>query len=201
MKAWCVLICVVVLSGAPFVFAGSAKAQALGTPEHELAYVDGQTVTINAIDLAQVAPSTPQRDFYLVVYPGSNPLGDQNYWQSLGISVLPQCNPCDHQGDGVDFIDFHDHVLDAMPGDQMGAFTPLWHVFVIIPVYSFGFAFAFGGVAFPSPSTLSPADASAAAQYATHLPLKSAVDVEALVSAHMALEVDTGFYFLCAVVT
>src|SRR5690242_11809558 len=77
-------------------------------PEYEQAYVNGKTVTINAIEVPQNAPLQAQADLYLVVYPID--------WESLGVAP-PQCNPCDHEGDGIDFFDFHDHILDSVPGD------------------------------------------------------------------------------------
>jgi hypothetical protein len=69
-------------------------------------------------------------------------------------------------------------VLDSVPGTGHGEFNPLWHVFLIIPSSSPG----------------------AQAAYAAHLPVKSEADVDALVHSGLATEVDTHFYFLCAVV-
>jgi hypothetical protein len=70
-------------------------------------------------------------------------------------------------------------VLDSVPGTGHGEFNPLWHVFLITPT-SF--------------------DAAAQAAYAAHLPIRSEADVDALVDSGLATEVDTHFYFLCAVV-
>jgi hypothetical protein len=155
-------------------------------PEYEQAYINGRTVTINAIEVSQNAPHQAQADFYLVVYP----IG----WEGLGVAP-PQCNPCDHEGDGIDFFDFHDHVLDSVPSDPgHGEFRTLWHVFGVAPAYSF---FTGGDPA---------NDDAVAAAYASHLPAKSEAAVDALVDATLpdgspvAIEVDTGFYFLCAVV-
>jgi hypothetical protein len=150
----------------PFALAGSAGAAG---PEYEAAYFNGHTYTINAIEVHQNANTLAHAtaDFYLVVYPR-----DQSLWPSA-----PQCNPCDHDGQGIDFIDFHDHVLDSVPSDPgHGEFSPLWHVFAIIPL--------------PNKE----------AEYASHLPVKSEADVDALVSAGLAVEVDLHFYFLCSVV-
>jgi len=35
-------------------------------------------------------------------------------------------------GNGIDPTDFHDHVLDSVPGTGHGEFNPLWHVFLIV---------------------------------------------------------------------
>ncbi len=155
-------------------------------PEYELAYVNGRTVTINAIEVSQNAPHQAQADLYFVVYP----IG----WEGLGVAP-PQCNPCDHEGDGIDFFDFHDHVLDSMPKDPgHGEYRTLWHVFGIAPAYSF---FTGGDPA---------KDDEIGKAFAKQLPAKSELAVNALVESKLpdgspvAIEVDTGFYFLCAVV-
>jgi hypothetical protein len=155
-------------------------------PEYEPAYVNGRTVTINAIEVSQNAPHQAQADLYLVVYP----IG----WEALGVAP-PQCNPCDHGGDGVTFDDFHDHVLDSIPSDPgHGEFRTLWHVFAVAPAYSF----ITGG----DPAN----DDAVAAAYASHLPAKSEAAVDALLDltlpdgSPVAVEIDTDSYFLCAVV-
>jgi hypothetical protein len=155
-------------------------------PEYEPAYVNGKTVTINAIELSQNAPAQAQADLYLVVYPID--------WESLGVAP-PQCNPCDHGGDGVTFDDFHDHVLDSMPSEPgHGEFRTLWHVFAVAPAYSF----LTGG----NPAN----DDAVAAAYASHLPAKSEAAIDALLAltlpdgSPVAVEIDTDSYFLCAVV-
>jgi hypothetical protein len=161
-------------------------AAAAGGPFYEPAYFNDTTVTINAIEVHQNAPLQAQADFYEVVYP----IG----WETLGIGT-PQCNPCDHPGDGIDFTDFHDHILDSMPSSPgHGEFRTLWHVFVVLPAYSF----LTGG----DPAN----DAAVTAAYAAHIPTKSEAAVEDLLSSTLpdgspvAIEIDTHFYFLCAVV-
>lgn len=150
-------------------------------PGYEPAYVNGNTVWINAIDVPNHAPPKAQADFYEVVYP----IG----WSSLGLSA-PQCNPCDHEGNGIDFTDYHDHILDSVPGTGHGEFSPLWHVFVVIPAYN----------------QESTHDAAVSQAYAAYLPTKSEAQVDALLAARdangapIAVEIDTHFYFLCAVV-
>jgi hypothetical protein len=165
------------------VLVGGVSAQ---QPEYEPAYFNGKTVTMNAIELTQNAPLQAQADLYLVVYP----IG----WEGLGIAP-PQCNPCDHEGDGIDFFDFHDHVLDSIPSDPgHGEFRTLWHVFGVAPAYSF----VTGG---------DPAkDDEIGKAFAKQLPAKSESEVDALVDSTLpdgtpvAIEVDTGSYFLCAIV-
>jgi len=153
-----------------------------GPPAYEPAYVNGITVTINAIEVKQNPTQHAQADFYLVVYP----IG----WQSLGIGT-PQCNPCDHAGNGIDFTDFHDHILDSMPSSPgHGEFSPLWHVFNVRPAYT-------GDEAH---------DKLVTEAYAAHVPTKSEVEVNALLSSKLpdgssvAVKDDLHFYFLCAVV-
>ncbi len=160
----------------------AARRNAPGRPGYEPAYVGGETVIINAIEVPPVAPEKAQADFYEVVYP----IG----WEGLGIGT-PQCNPCDHEGNGIDPSDYHDHVLDSMPGSPgHGEFSPLWHVFVVIPAY--------GGN--------TDHDAQVTSAYASHIPAKSEEAVEELLDAKMAdgspvaVKIDTHFYFLCAVV-
>ncbi len=155
-------------------------------PEYEPAYINGKTVTINAIEVSQNAPPQAQADLYLVIYP----IG----WEELGVAP-PQCNPCDHGGDGIGFDDFHDHVLDSIPSDPgHGEFRTLWHVFAVVPAYSF----ITGG----NPAN----DDAIAAAYASQLPAKSETAVDALVDSTLpdgspvAVEIDTDSYFLCAVV-
>jgi predicted small lipoprotein YifL len=158
---------------------GSTGLAQGGPPGYEPAYVNGTVVTINAIEVPNHAPEQAQADFYQVVYPTD--------WQSLGLAP-PQCNPCDHDNNGIDPADFHDHVLDSQPGD-VGYRAP-WHVWLIMPAYNGD----------------SIHDAAVDAAYAAQLPATSEAAVEALVAstlpggAPVAVQVDTDFYFLCAVV-
>src|SRR5712691_779702 len=154
-------------------------------PFYEPAYVNETTVTINAIEVKQVASLQAQADFYEVVYPTG--------WQTLNIGT-PQCNPCDHDGNGVDAEDFHDHILDSMPASPgHGEFRPLWHGFLVVPAYT-------GDATH---------DALVAEHYASLLPAKSEAAVDVLLAARLPLpdgspvaqEIDTQSYFLCAVVS
>ena len=151
-------------------------------PGYEPAYVNGQTVTINAIEVPNRAPATAQADFYEVSYP----IG----WQDLGLAP-PQCNPCDHAGDGIDPTDYHDHILDSMPSTGHSEYSPLWHVWVLVPAYNKDVTH----------------DAAVSAAYASHLPTTSEAAVNDLLAARdanggpIAIKIDTHFYFLCAVVS
>jgi hypothetical protein len=183
-RNWRPLVVVALAATLSLVVATPAAA---APPDYEAAYVGGSTVTINAIEVPNRALQQAQADFYQVVYP----IG----WQSLGLAA-PQCNPCDHQHNGIDFTDFHDHVLDSMPSNPgHGEFSPLWHVFLVAPAYSF----LTGG----DPAN----DAAVSAAYAHYLPTTSEAAVDGLLAATMpgggpvAVEVDTHFYFLCAVVS
>jgi hypothetical protein len=151
--------------GLAFALAGSGAAK----PGYEPAYVNGTTVTINAVEVHQNANTLAHgtADFYEIVYPQV----------ALDAGMIPQCDPCDHQGNGITPDDYHDHVLDSIPGSPgHGEFSPLWHVFLIVPI--------------PGKE----------AEYASHLPVKSEAEADALVDAHLAVEIDTQFYFLCSVV-
>lgn len=153
-----------------------------GPPGYEPAYYGGNTYWINAIEVPNHAPDQAQADLYEVVYP----IG----WEGMGLPP-PQCDPCDHDGNGIDFLDYHDHVLDSMPGDPgHGEYTALWHVWAVVPAYNH-----------------EPAhDALVNAAYASRLPAKSEQAVDALVASRLddgspvAVEVNTDFYFVCAVV-
>lgn len=159
-----------------------APGAASGQPGYEAAYYNGQTVTISGIEVPNHAPLHAQADLYEVIYP----IG----WQQLGLAP-PQCNPCDHDGNGIDFLDFHDHVLDSVPG--VAGFHPLWHVSAIVPAYPQG------------SDTTGMAAISVA--YASFLPLKSEAAIDNMLAQHMpngapiAVEIDTQFYFLCATFT
>jgi hypothetical protein len=184
MKVYRSCTMLVATAGALIIMA-SARPALAQRPEYEPAYVNGKTVTINAIELQQRAPLQAQADFYLVVYPWVV-VG----WQALGVPP-PQCNPCDHGGDGLTFDDFHDHVLDSMPSDPgHGEFRTLWHMFGVIPAYTGDFAH----------------DLLAEIAYASHLPAKSEAAVDALLSdtlpdgSPVAIEIDLEAYFLCSVV-
>jgi hypothetical protein len=170
------------LVGGLLSLALAGPAVAGGPPGYEPAYFNGATVTINAIEVRQNPTQQAQADFYEVVYP----IG----WQSLGVAP-PQCDPCDHDGNGIDFLDFHDHVLDSIPSSPgHGEYSPLWHVFVVVPAY-----------------TGNPAhDALVNADYAAQLPATSEAAVYGLVASTLpdgspvAVMIDTHFYFVCAVV-
>jgi hypothetical protein len=161
-------------SGAvPASAAGTSAAAAVsGLPEYIVAYYNGTTVTMNDISVPQNAGALAHAaaELYVVFYPANHAL-----WPSP-----PQCNPCDHPGPLGDPRNYHDHVVDSIPSDPgHGEFNPLWHVFAI-----------------------RPANALAATQaaFAARLPMTSEAAVDAAIGAGVAVEIDTGSYFLCAVV-
>jgi len=152
-------------------------------PGYEDAYYNGNTYTINAIEVPNHAPYGAQADLYEVVYPTD--------WSSLGIAP-PQCNPCDHDHNGIDALDYHDHVLDSVPSNPgHGEFSPLWHVWAVVPAYGQD----------------SGVNAEIDSVYAARLPIESEAGVEDLVDttlpggAPVAVKIDAQLYFLCAVVS
>jgi len=148
-----------------------------------------------------------QADFFQVVYPVDpstisgtitpltpvSPFPDTSYWTSLGITSTPQCEPCNHEGTpSIDADDFHDHVLDSMPTNK--GYSPIWHVYLVFPTYT--------GVA--------AVDQAINVEYAKHLPTKSESAVVNLLATTtvfnattypVAQIIDTGVFFLCAVVS
>ncbi len=149
---------------------GTPTSTPSGKPGYEPAYYNGGVVTINAIEVPQnLGPlENAAADFYEVVYPANHALWPSN----------PQCNPCDHDGNGIDMLDFHDHVLDSIPSDPgHGNFNPHWHVWVIVPL--------------PNKD----------AAYAARLPMNSEQKIDDAIAAGVATKIDTGFYFICAVVS
>jgi hypothetical protein len=152
---------------------GELTVRTAGKPEYGKAYYNGLTVTMNEIDVPQNPHVLEQAaaDLYAVIYPPNHTL-----WPSP-----PQCNPCDHNGNGDDLPDFHDHVLDSIPSSPgHGEFSPLWHVLVILP------------------ADFSPATQAA---YAARLPMTSEAAVDAAIAAGVAREIDTGGYFICSIVS
>jgi hypothetical protein len=151
---------------------GPASPPTSGQPEYEHAYYNGAIVTMNHISVPQNphALAHAAADLYAVFYPANHAL-----WLP---GVFPLCNPCDHPGAAGDPRNFHDHVLDSIPGDPgHGEFNALWHVFAIMPL-----------------------NASQIGAYALRLPMISEAEVNAAITAGVAREVDTGSYFLCSIV-
>ena len=154
------------------------------SPAQELGYFDGQTVRFSAdLGIPQKVPTRIQHTVYLVVYP----IG----FHGLGLAD-PQCNPCDHLGDGISFDDFHDHVLDSAPG--IPGYTAFSRVAAVLPNYSF----LSGG---NNPTR----DAAISAAYATHLPATSVEAVNELLSTTapdgtpLAVRNDLGIYIRLSV--
>jgi hypothetical protein len=175
-----IMLCVVLA-------AFGAVANAGGLLGYEPAYVNGTTVKINAIEVKQNPTEQAQADLYEVIYPFDPATSTEltAYWPGS-----PQCNPCDHQGDGITPDDFHDHVLDSQPSNPgHGEYNALWRVYLIMPNYNNDAAH----------------NAAVNAAYQSMLPLKSEADVDALVGTQvdgmpLANEIDTHFYFICGVV-
>jgi len=169
-----------------FALSWTADANAQ-PPGYEDAYVNGTTVRINAIEVKQNPTEKAQADFYEVVYPFDPATGQEltEFWPST-----PQCNPCDHQGNGITPDDFHDHILDSQPSNPTGhEYNALWRVYLIMPNY-----------------TSDPGhNAAVNSMYQTMLPTMSEDDVDNLLATQvdampLAKEIDTHFYFICAVV-
>jgi hypothetical protein len=152
--------------------AQAAAPPTSGQPEYEHAYYNGTIVTMNHISVPQNpnALEHAAADLYAVFYPASHAL-----WPP---GVFPLCNPCDHPGPAGDARNYHDHVLDSIPGDPgHGEFNALWHVFAVMP-----------------------ANASQTGAFAALLPMKSEAKVDEAIKAGVAREVDTHSYFLCSIV-
>src|SRR3982751_3852477 len=121
------ILTLLALSTLSLLFVSSLHAQRQGPPARELGYYEGDIFRFSAdLGIPQNVPPRVQGNVFLVVYPTN--------WQALGL-VAPQCDPCDHLGDGITFDDFHDHVLDSIPG--VPGYTALKHVSAILPNYSF----------------------------------------------------------------
>jgi hypothetical protein len=143
-------------------------AAAGGLLGYEPAYYNGQTYTINAIEVKQNPTQYAQADFYEVEYPQL----------ALDQGKTPQCDPCDHQGNGITPDDFHDHVLDSIPSSPgHGEYNALWHVYLVIP--------------FPGKES----------EYTALLPMASETAINQAIAAGVAIKIDTNFYFICDVVS
>jgi len=83
----------------------------------------------------------------------------------------PLCTYCDHNGDGENAWDYHDHVLDALPDrEQNDAGEVYWHVLHVLPAY----------IGEPSK------DAEISAAYAEKLPAQSGEAVRDLIGSTLA---------------
>jgi hypothetical protein len=166
-----------VLAAVSLIFVSNLYAQ---QPAQELGYFDGQTVRFSAdLSIPQKVPSRIQHTVFLVVYP----IGFHN----LGLAD-PQCNPCDHLGDGIGFDDFHDHVLDSAPG--IPGYTAFSRVAAVLPNYS---------------SNDPVRNAAISVAYAAHLPATSEDAVNDLLNSTapdgtpLAVRNDLGIYIRLSV--
>src|SRR5262249_57764986 len=93
--------------GFALALAVPATALAGGPPEYEQAYVNGTTVTINAIEVhqSQGALTHAAADFYQVVYPTDQRL----------CPAPPQCNPYAQHANRTEFADFAHPTLHTLP--------------------------------------------------------------------------------------
>jgi hypothetical protein len=176
-----IVLITLVLSTLCLLFVGSLHAQ---KPDRELGYFNGQELEFSAdLGIPQKVPAKVQGNVFLVVYP----IG----FQDLGLAD-PQCNPCDHLSDGITFDDFHDHILDSIPG--VPGYTALKHVSAVLPNYSF----LSGG---NNPAR----DAAISQAYASHLPATSTEEVEDLLNSTapdgspLAIRSDLGIYIRLSV--
>lgn len=162
----------------------SSYSSLTAAPVYEPAYVNGQTVTISVKDpFVGKVPRAAQNAYYEVIYPTG--------WNLLTTSV-PQCNPCDHGGDGGDMYDYHDHVFAGEPSQPGGgAYGPLWRLNFVVPAYN-------GNMAH---------DVAVAYAYAAQLPVKSEQAVHDLLASTLsdgspvALRIDVEYVFLAAFVS
>jgi hypothetical protein len=161
---------------------GDMRAAVAGPPAYEHAYAEGRIVTISIQDPHPGQSAQKAHGIYFeVIYP----IG----WELLTESV-PQCNPCDHLGDGEDYFDYHDHVFSAAPSSPAKGYRPLWQLNIIVPAYSDDLA-----------HNLAVSEA-----YASYLPLTSAADVAELLEATLgdgtpiALRLEEDYVFRATIV-
>jgi len=141
------------------------------------AYARHRTVTYRPFVGEQgSAPLRRQHPLYEVEYPTG--------WERR--LARPLCTYCDHNGNGKDAWDFHDHVLGELPSRaENRSGQVFWHVYHVSPAYT-------GDARH---------DAAVSARYAALLPATSAQEVRALLRARLAdgspvaKNLDTGFTF------
>jgi len=140
------------------------------------AYLGGRTVVYQPA----VVPQEPVPDRLLTLYEVEYPTG----WQD--VAARPLCTYCDHNGNGQDAWDYHDHVLADRPSRAENAAGEVyWRVQHVRP----------------APAGDPARDAEIARAYAALLPARSEREVRALLRATLddgtplAEVVDTGFFF------
>lgn len=144
--------------------------------EFQPAYVRGTTATYRPGPVPSGADTTAARTLYEVEYP-------RGWEQEL---ARPQCNYCDHVGDGRGDYDYHDHVLTSLPSKAENRRGEVyWIVSHVQPRYT-------GHARW---------DAEISAAYADLLPAESTGDVRRLLRATLpdgtkiARELQTGTVF------
>jgi hypothetical protein len=153
-------------------------------PHHEHGYANGHVITISVKDpIPGRVAAAAQNNYYEVFYP----IG----WPELTESI-PQCNPCDHLGDGDDFSDYHDHVFAGEPSaPRKGTYGPLWRLNLVMPAYT----------------GETEHDLAVSAAYAAFLPITSEGAALALLEATMedgspiAVMESIDYVFLAAIVS
>jgi hypothetical protein len=155
----------------------------LAAPAYEHAYSNGHLVTISVKDpFIGTVPRAAQNTYYEVIYPTGF---------SLLTPSIPQCNPCDHVGDGDDMYDYHDHVFAGEPSKPGGGtYGPLWRLNIVEPAYTGN----------------TQHDVQVAFAYAARLPVKSGQAVQDLLAQRLpdgtpvARLIDVEYVFLAAFV-
>jgi hypothetical protein len=180
-----VVVCLMASVALVVVTSGTVMANS-GAGPAEPSYANGTTVWMIAPQKARVPNGDKvAQDLYLAVYPinpdGSTTLGPQ----TLPSGYQPQCNPCFHPGVPLPFS-YHDHVLEGAPGfgthGTVGAFNPIWHVYIVIYNPAFFLSNSFQPV-----KSAAALDAGEAA--GEFLPINP--------GGANPYEVDTGIVFLC----
>lgn len=158
----------------PVAAVGTAADHAHDT--FQPAYARQRVVTYQPILVEQKSPAPRQHPLYEVEYPKG--------WEKH--LARPLCTYCDHNGNGKDAYDFHDHVLGELPtwaeNDSGNVF---WRVNHVSPAYT-------GDARH---------DALVTQRYAALLPATSAWQVRRLLGARLAdgtpvaENLDTKYYF------
>jgi hypothetical protein len=165
-------------SGHPGHSAGPTPADRPPAVDHgretfQPGYLDGRAVVYRP---GAPAPDAQILPLYQVRYP-------DRWWER---TARPQCDYCDHAGDGADASDFHDHLLGRRPDPAANAAGRVtWQVSDVVPGYT--------GEA--------RTDAAVTEAYAAYLPVRSIRELRRLLAARtadgtaVARVVDTGIVF------
>lgn len=148
-----------------------------GHEQFQPAYADGRIVHF---EQRGPAAEDVDPDSVTMLYEVEYPTG----WQAL--LARPLCNYCDHNGDGENAWDYHDHVLDDLPTRKANAAGDVhWQVMHVLPDYGDDEAI----------------NAEITNAYADLLPVQSGDDVRRLLDATLddataiATAIDTQYIF------